>query len=129
MNSAVSRPRVLQLCAVDFTVYHFLLPLMRAQREWGFEVEAACSPGEFVPRIEAEGFKVYPVEIARSKNPLKLFASYRALGRLFRGRNYTAVHVHTPVAALAGRPAARRAGVPVVLYTAHGFYFHDRMSP
>src|SRR5690606_17271980 len=36
-------------------------------------------------------------------------------------------HLHTPVAALLGRPAARRSGVPLVLYTAHGFYFHERM--
>jgi len=114
---------------VDFTVRHFLLPLMRAQREWGFEVEAACSPGEFVPQIEAEGFKVRPIQIARSKNPLKLFESYRGLARLFRECEYEVVHTHTPVASLVGRPAARRAGVPVVLYTAHGFYFHDRMKP
>jgi glycosyltransferase involved in cell wall biosynthesis len=35
--------------------------------------------------------------------------------------------VHTPVAALIGRVAARIAGIPLVVYTAHGFYFHDQM--
>jgi glycosyltransferase involved in cell wall biosynthesis len=39
------------------------------------------------------------------------------------------VHTHTPVASLIGRAAARLAGVPVVAYTAHGFYFHERMRP
>lgn len=119
--------RILQLCAVDFTVRHFLLPLMRAQREWGFEVEAACTPGEHVAAIEAEGFALRPLAIARSRNPLRLLESYRAMRRLFRERRYDVVHVHTPVAALAGRPAARREGVPLVLYTAHGFYFHEGM--
>ncbi len=123
------KPRVLQLCAVDFTAYHFLLPLMRAQREWGFEVELACAPGVFVPAIQAEGFPVRAVPISRSKNPLKLIQGYRGLRKLFKTADYTVVHVHTPVAALLGRPAARRSGVPLVLYTAHGFYFHDRMSP
>ena len=37
------------------------------------------------------------------------------------------LHAHTPVAALIGRMAARLAGVPLVVYTAHGFYFHDAM--
>jgi lipopolysaccharide/colanic/teichoic acid biosynthesis glycosyltransferase/glycosyltransferase involved in cell wall biosynthesis len=37
------------------------------------------------------------------------------------------VHVHTPVAAVLGRVAAWAAGVPIVLYTAHGFYFHEHM--
>jgi lipopolysaccharide/colanic/teichoic acid biosynthesis glycosyltransferase/glycosyltransferase involved in cell wall biosynthesis len=37
------------------------------------------------------------------------------------------VHVHTPVAAALGRVAAWAARVPIVIYTAHGFYFHERM--
>ena len=37
------------------------------------------------------------------------------------------MHVHTPVAAVLGRIAAKMAGVPTIIYTAHGFYFHDRM--
>jgi len=37
------------------------------------------------------------------------------------------VHVHTPVAAALGRVAAWAARVPVVIYTAHGFYFHEHM--
>jgi len=123
------RPKILQLCAVDFTIFHFLLPLMRAQRDWGFEVEAACSAGEHIGLIQAEGFSVRAVPIPRSRNPLKLWRAYRALGRLFETLDYSAVHVHTPVAALLGRPAARKAGVPIVLYTAHGFYFHEQMKP
>ena len=38
------------------------------------------------------------------------------------------LHAHTPIAALLGRIAARIAGVPMVVYTAHGFYFHDDMG-
>lgn len=123
-----ARPRLLQICAVDFTAYHFMLPLMRAQRKWGFEVELACTPGAFRKSIEAEGFPLRPLPISRSRNVIAHLRAYRELGKILREREYTVVHVHTPVAALIGRPAARRAGVPVVLYTAHGFYFHDAMA-
>src|ERR1022692_51555 len=34
---------------------------------------------------------------------------------------------HSPVAAAVGRLAAWLAGVPIKMYTAHGFYFHDKM--
>jgi glycosyltransferase involved in cell wall biosynthesis len=52
------------------------------------------------------------------------------LVRLIRRERYDFVHVHTPIAAALGRLAAKLSGVnPVVLYTAHGFYFHDRMRP
>src|SRR4029453_4026920 len=42
---------------------------------------------------------------------------------------FTIVHTHTPKPGLLGQIAARLAGVPVVVNTLHGFYFHDRMHP
>jgi len=119
--------RILQLCAVDFTLYHFLLPLMRGLRDAGHEVTGACAHGNLVPKIEAEGFRVIDVPIRRSANPLALWRSYQAILATLRAEKFDMVHVHTPVAALAGRLAAWRAGVPNIVYTAHGFYFHDHM--
>ena len=37
--------KILQICAVDFTLYHFLMPLIRAERTAGHEVVAACADG------------------------------------------------------------------------------------
>ena len=37
------------------------------------------------------------------------------------------LQVHTPIAALLGRIAGRMVKIPLVVYTAHGFYFHDEM--
>lgn len=119
--------RILQLCAVDFTLYHFLLPLMRGLRAAGHEVVGACAHGKLVPKIEAEGFRVIDVPIRRSANPLALWRSYRAILATLRAEKFDMVHVHTPVAALAGRFAAWQACVPKIVYTAHGFYFHEHM--
>jgi glycosyltransferase involved in cell wall biosynthesis len=44
-----------------------------------------------------------------------------------RRGSFDIVHVHTPVASLVGRLAAHLARVPLVVYTAHGFYFHEHM--
>lgn len=120
--------KIAQLCAVDFTMYHFLLPLMRGLREAGHEVVGICSDGPFVGKIEADGFRVLPVRIDRSYNLVRHIGSYRRLVRLFRDERFDMVHVHTPVAALVGRFAARRAGVKTIVYTAHGFFFHERMA-
>lgn len=123
------RPKLLQVCAVDFTVRHFLLPLMRAQRRWGFDVDFACTPGPYSTEIEDEGFPIKPLKVERSANLFAHARAYRDFKRLLSGESYQAVHVHTPVASLIGRPAARKSGVPIVVYTAHGFYFHDEMNP
>jgi len=121
--------KICQLCAVDFTLYHFLLPLMRAQQAAGHEVVGVCSPGPSMHKVREQGFRTMPVSIARNLNPLSHWMSYHRLLRLFRQERFDMVHVHTPIAALLGRLAARRAGVPNIIYTAHGFYFHERMAP
>ena len=120
--------KIAQLCAVDFTLYHFLLPLMRAMRDAGHEVVGIASDGPFVAKIRAEGFRVEPIYIERSFNLLRHSGSARRLRALFKRERFDIVHVHTPVAALIGRWAAWRAGVPKIVYTAHGFYFHERMA-
>ncbi len=119
--------KICQLCAVDFTLYHFLLPLMRGMRDAGHEVVGVCADGPLLAKVRAEGFRVEPAPISRSFSLLRHRAAYRHLSRFFRREGFDMVHVHTPVAALVGRFAARRAGVPRIVYTAHGFYFHDRM--
>ena len=119
--------KICQLCAVDFTLYHFLLPLMRGLRDAGHEVVGVCADGPLLAKVRAEGFRVEPAPIARSFDLLRHGAAYRHLAAFFRREGFDMVHVHTPVAALVGRFAARRAGVKRIVYTAHGFYFHDRM--
>ena len=114
---------------MDFTARHFLLPLMEAQRRGGFEVHLACRRGPDAPAIEAAGFELHPIEFSRSFSLSAHFRAYRQLVGLLRRRVFTVVHAHTPVAAMIARPAARRCGVPVVIYTAHGFYFHEGMRP
>jgi glycosyltransferase involved in cell wall biosynthesis len=119
--------KIAQVSAVDFTMAHFLLPLALAEREAGHEVIAVCSDGPWVGRVRAAGIAARAVPIPRGLNPRALWRAYRALAALFRAERFDMVHVHTPVAAAIGRIAAWRAGVPRIVYTAHGFSFHDRM--
>lgn len=119
--------KVCQICAVDFTLKNFLLPLIDGMQDQGWQVTAVCSDGPFIPDLRARGYRIIPVPIARSMNPLLAARSVLALVRLFRRERFDIVHAHTPVAALIARLAARIAGVPLVIYTAHGFYFHEEM--
>ena len=47
--------KVCQLCAVDFTLKHFLTALVDGMRAEGWSVTAVCSDGPFVPALRAAG--------------------------------------------------------------------------
>ena len=121
--------KILQLCAVDFTAYHLLRPLGAGLREAGYDVTFCCSPGEGLDLLRGEGFGVRAIRISRNYNIAHHVRSMTALIRFMRKERFDIVHAHTPVAGLVGRGAARIAGVRGIVYTAHGFYFHDGMSP
>lgn len=96
-------------------------------KEEGWSVTTTCSNGKFVAGMREDGYDIKTISIARSMNPLLVLRSLVDLAMFFRREKFDVVHVHTPIAALIGRLAAKMVGVPFVIYTAHGFYFHDEM--
>lgn len=119
--------KICQICAVDFTLKRFLLPLIDAMEQQGWDVHSACACGEDAQELRSAGYQIHDIKIARSMNPVAALIAIIQLVRLFKDQQFDIVHVHTPVAALVGRVAAKIAHVPMVIYTAHGFYFHDQM--
>ena len=119
--------KICQLCNVDFSLYHFLLPLMTELREAGHDVVGVCADGALVGPVRDAGFRVETAPLTRSFNPFQAAKAVVALHQLFRSEGFDLVHLHTPTAAFVGRIAARLARVPRIVYTAHGFYFHEHM--
>lgn len=117
--------KVAEVCNVDFSLRHFLLPVMRAARERGHEVVGICAEGKLLDLPREEGFRIVTVPMARSLNPLAQWRAYRALLRVFREERFDLVHAHMPISGLLARAAARRAGVRRIAYTGHGFLFNQ----
>src|SRR5579883_1244489 len=119
--------KICQLCAVDFTLYHFLLPLLRGLRAAGHDVVRVCADGPLAAAVRSEGFRVEAMPFVRGYDPRDHIRAFKRAVELFRRERFDLVHVHTPIASLIGRFAAARAEVPKIVYTAHGFYFHEHM--
>ncbi len=119
--------RVAHITTVDQSLRYLLLNQMRSIAQAGYEVTGISAPGSDVPVIESMGIRHIAVPLTRRLTP---FADLRALVqlyRIFRREQFTIVHTHTPKPGLLGQLAARMAGVPVVVNTVHGFYFHEHM--
>ncbi|NNE20932.1 MAG: glycosyltransferase family 4 protein [Myxococcales bacterium] len=119
--------KVLHVCAVAFGLETLLLPQIDYLRKRGLSVEAACSPDPRVERLRARGYTIHEIQIDRKISPLPNSRTVMELGKLMRAQHYDLVHTHAPVASALGRVAAKLAGIQRIVYTAHGFYFHDDM--
>jgi glycosyltransferase involved in cell wall biosynthesis len=121
--------RILHVCTVDATATLLLGAQLEALRRAGYDVEIACANGPFVAELEADGFTVHTIGFQKQLVSMSHLRALVDLYRVIRRGRYDVVHVHNVITAVLGRVAARLACTPIVIYTLHGFYFHDRMHP
>jgi glycosyltransferase involved in cell wall biosynthesis len=117
--------KIVEVINVDFSLRHFLLPLMRGARARGHEVVAACAEGPLLAIPRGEGFRVVGLPMARSISPMAQIRAFRALVAFLRAEKPDLVHGHMPISGFLARLAARVAGVPRTAYTCHGFIFNQ----
>jgi len=114
----------------DIALYYLLLNQMKNLQRTGYEVTAISAPGPYIHHIEEAGICHIPVPFTRRANtPVQDLAALFKLYRIFQRKQFTIVHTHNPKPGFLGQIAAKLAGVPVIVNTLHGFYFHDRMTP
>jgi len=68
-------------------------------------------------------------DLVRAPHPLRDGRAIGKLQRVMREGRFDVVHTHTSKAGILGRWAARRARVPVIIHTAHGWAFTRRDAP
>jgi glycosyltransferase involved in cell wall biosynthesis len=120
---------VLHLAAADIMLFPILRDQLIFLRNQGYDIRTASLDGPLARRLRDEdGFSWTPLPLTRSLAPWSDWKAVRFVERLCREQRFDIVHTHTPKGNLVGQWGARRAGVPVVLQTVHGFYFHENMN-
>lgn len=122
------KPKIIQVTAIGMSQVKLLAELNKTLINDGFEVHAICGADGYEKQIKDAGVIFHDVKIDRSINLKENIKSVIAMMKIFKEVKPDIVHVHTPVAAVLGRIAARLSGVPNIIYTAHGFYFHEGMN-
>ena len=103
-----------------------VLPTTRKLIELGCAVSVLCVT-EFAEQLFSEiGANIVTSSFwRRSLSPRMDLLAFWELFRLCRREKFDVVHTHTSKGGFLGRIAARLAGVPLVIHTAHGFYFNQ----
>ena len=119
---------MLQIALEARTIWTFLMPLIKELEREGFVVETACRKGHFMSDIEEKGIVVNSIYCEHSLNPIKVFRSFLSILHLVKNKAYDVVVTHTSIVSFISRIAARVAGVPVIIYIAHGLPFGEGMA-
>ena len=125
MRCSKRRVKIVEVTNVDFSLRHFLLPLMRAAQARGHEMVGVSAEGPLLDEVRAENLRVEALPLARSLSPRAQWTALWAMVRLLRREKPDLVHAHMPISGFIARLAARIAGVPRVAYTCHGFLFNQ----
>lgn len=119
-----SRPSLLFLVTEDWYFASHRLPIARAARDAGWQVTVACRLSDHRDVLEAEGFRVIPLDWDRAKtNPFDLVRDIAKVAGLYRREKPDLVHHVALKPVLVGGAAARLVGIKRVVNAITGFGF------
>ncbi|UCC94459.1 MAG: glycosyltransferase family 4 protein [Candidatus Omnitrophota bacterium] len=105
----------------------YTLLAMKGLDKSRYRCELATAPdGPLIDEAVKQGIQCRPVKHLVRR--LNLYHDLIALWELFaliKRQKYDIVHTHNAKAGFTGRLAAKLAGVPIIIYTIHGFSFHQ----
>jgi glycosyltransferase involved in cell wall biosynthesis len=127
LNRRPEKLKLLAVCNIDGMAWAILRQWLTGLLEIGYEVHIACAPGEYSSRLADMGFYMHPIAMQRTFRPWAYIRPLFQLWNLIRRGGFVAVNTHSAVGGAVGRVAAWLAGCKTVVYTVHGFYFHDNM--
>jgi glycosyltransferase involved in cell wall biosynthesis len=125
--------KILIVTTIAGTLEDFILPFVHHYRNLGWQVDGVSVDITSYPACVAALNSVWDVPWSRNPlDPRNLFTAVPRIQEIVVQGNYDLVHVHTPVAAFVARYAISRLKIkqkPQVIYTAHGFHFHQQGNP
>lgn len=106
-----------------------IFALAETAMEMGWGVDFLTTDPVCQAQGRARGLRIVDLDaIRRQINPLRDLRGLVSLYHYFKRSQYGLVHTHTSKAGFLGRIAARMAGVPAIVHTAHAFSFHEESS-
>jgi len=119
--------KVIQITSVDTMMHNMLGALNKECIQQNIEVVAICEVNNHGQVIENTGVRLINKKIGRNIGLSNIISIFEIM-KILKKEKPDIVHTHAPVASVITRIACKLVGIENVIYTAHGFYFHDEMS-
>lgn len=106
----------------------YVFDLALAAKDTGHKVAVAYGvPGALIERLSAAGIRSIPIQgLERDMRAKNDAASFFSLIRVLKEEKPDVVHLNSSKAGALGALAARIAGVPCIIFTAHGWAFNEQ---
>ena len=124
--------KMLIVTTIAGTIEDFLSPFISYFRNLEWQVEGMASDITDNRSCVAQLSKVWNIQWSRNPlDPKNFLVAVPRIQEIITQGNYDIVHVHTPIAAFVTRYAIAQLKInkPQVIYTAHGFHFHQQGNP
>ncbi len=119
----------LYVTTISNTTNAFLIPHIRMLVDMGHNVDIAFNiDRETSSELFDMGCTLHVIPFNRNPLSIQNIKAYKLLRKLLDNNNYDLIHTHTPVASACVRLACRKFKRLRIIYTAHGFHFHDGAS-
>lgn len=110
------------------TINRFWISSIVAAQKAGYEFHLACNMAGAEKDSWEAGCKQYKItthQVDFDRNPFSLqnVRAKKQLLELMKREKFEIVHCNTPIGGVLGRLCAKKAGIPNVIYQAHGFHF------
>ncbi len=128
-GTIVHKSRLVHVSTSDLAIKYLLRNQLRAMAAAGYDVYGLSAPGKNRAELSREQFQYEVLPVTRRIHPAADIKTYLQMAGYFARRRFDLVHTHTNKAGVLGCWAARKAGIPRIVSTVHGFYFHERMNP
>lgn len=112
--------RIMHVTRATLMVCQFMVPLIKEQQRRGHHVVVCGSDDEDVETLLDKGVDVCVHALQRSLNPWAIMKAIGVIRGHLKAQAIDVVVCHSPLGGGAGRIAAWLAGVPHVIYFAHG---------
>lgn len=120
--------KILFISNISNKITNFSLPSIYAAKNLGYEFHMAANYSNFNDNPEKYGVKLHHIDLDRSPFSKQNITAYRQMLELIEKEKFDVIHCNTPIGGVLGRLCGKKAGVPKVIYTAHGFHFYKGAS-